>query len=1655
MFISKNKFFFLTIFIVTLAVALMLVQPVSADDGTPADPTAATETSTAPELTVTETPAETTELPAIAAETPTVEATIEPAVEVTVTEPPAVEAAVTEAPTAADAPAEPEPVLAETVTALAESGLEVVDAEGETLPLATRDSGNLTMEGDPWFQVGTTIYHFAKDCTGFDNCIPDANPIQRALAFMDLKNLTPTDRTLYIQADTYSDDVVVNGTLNGVKGLLKITKDPLISGTVEITGSVTIHDMPAGFTLSNITVNNTDDTDAIGIYAYNNKGTITLTDVNATASGSDSSGIVIRQTGNVVLNRVEASGNGYEGADITASGSVAITNSAFDDNLAAVSDGNSLYDYGVQNLDGLLVSAWGTLPVTLNGVSATGNAGSGVVLNNSDLTPVTIKNGLFNGNSNGDGVLVYGSKVVLENITADDNSETGIVSLPNNAFTGTRLSANGNGSAGVFVDTCRSDAAAIDPQCQTTGVGTVTINNSSATDNGFSASTDGNGFLVWGKGAITLYDVFSGDNKDAGFYLENNEAILPAPIKLTLVTADHNRNGLLIYSNGAVTVTNVVATYNPETGVSIYDWGIAPVTITISSSTPALFNEIGWNGNNGYFISALGPISITSLNSHDNGMYGGYITNASAATPMPVTIKTLDTVNTISKYYANEYGGLRVYSYGAVVLSFVSVNDNGGDGAVIDNHNSPALTGVPVTISNSSFSENCKKKLDGTCDGVYLSIGGLQVLSKGVITLTNVSANGNYGFGAHLNNQGFGTIGPVNITAGTGKVNEFSNNFGDGLQVYSDGTITTYNIIAAGNSGYGAYINNLGNALNSIVKISQTISTSVSGNIFNGNQGGGLYIVSDGAVSVAFYQARENDPGSGIFIDATAGLGAVTVTGTTVLSGNLTENFNNGIDIVARGNIVLSKLDASSNGSLGASLVNDTGPGSISITTAYFNNNDSGLYVRTASAITWKNGSANNNTLFGADLSNQKDTLPGKAVTITGVSASSNGSTGLTILTKGAVLLTNVGADDNSANYGSAVYGSSYNDTLSTDQTWIFNGESGQNVIIDVDWFNFTPWIAVYGPDGGLVSDDAYSTSFTVPETGTYTIKLSSLEGIRGYYTLDLYTDVIAKGSVSTYTSDARGIRIDNSAGVNAPVTILNSVRRSASNSSGPNVEIFSSGIVSITGLDLNDSGVNGLTVNNIPVTTGTPGVTLTNVSLDRNHNNGADIQTLGAVTVKNGSARTNFFGGYSISNDSGTALMPITMTNVVVSDSGNTYGIYLRSNGAVTLTTVTSDYNGNTGIDIDTRGAVTMTAVNASHNTNSGVNVVTLGAVTINKPASGYNNFTTNFYNGLDIDTAGRVTLNRVNATGNGGRDINGDPLVSGTGVDITVSNALGTSPVILTDILADYNTGTGVFVYTTGAMTLTLVEADDNELWGLYLDQTNAPSNLFATTLSKISADRNGYDGIYAEVYGSITLSKFTANYNEGSGVYLTNYVTDLEGNASNAPVTILNPAGGLSDNQVIGNGNVGIEIVSGGAIRVTGLKVENNFYDGLIVINEDSTTKALVTLTGLTIRGNGTNVDPDTKNNGVYVISRGIVTISNSISVGNKFDGFHIEVWSNNAYITNTSSMGNGRCGLFIDLGYPLTSVFGNLTLSRSSWFGNAGQNLAIWYNNLYIL
>ncbi len=134
-------------------------------------------------------------------------------------------------------------------------------------------------------------------------------------------------------------------------------------------------------------------------------------------------------------------------------------------------------------------------------------------------------------------------------------------------------------------------------------------------------------------------------------------------------------------------------------------------------------------------------------------------------------------------------------------------------------------------------------------------------------------------------------------------------------------------------------------------------ATRVIGNLLSGNSGNGVDIVSNGAVTIAFFQVKGN-VGSGIVVDADEGLGAVTLNGLAAnYKANVSGNYLNGITLTARGNLLLNYID-SSNGSYGAVLDNSAGPGSVTINYGYFDGGFYGLSVNTIGAVTWKNGSA-------------------------------------------------------------------------------------------------------------------------------------------------------------------------------------------------------------------------------------------------------------------------------------------------------------------------------------------------------------------------------------------------------------------------------------------------------------------------------------------------------------------------------------------------------------------------------------------------------------------------------------------------------------------------------------------------------------------------
>ena len=86
---------------------------------------------------------------------------------------------------------------------------------------------------------------------------------------------------------------------------------------------------------------------------------------------------------------------------------------------------------------------------------------------------------------------------------------------------------------------------------------------------------------------------------------------------------------------------------------------------------------------------------------------------------------------------------------------------------------------------------------------------GLEVYSTGAITLTNVDAAGNVGYGAYLRNT-YGTL-PANVSL-LGTLSYWTNWFGDnddeGLHIETSGAVVVNKLDASNNAQYGVYIDN-------------------------------------------------------------------------------------------------------------------------------------------------------------------------------------------------------------------------------------------------------------------------------------------------------------------------------------------------------------------------------------------------------------------------------------------------------------------------------------------------------------------------------------------------------------------------------------------------------------------------------------------------------------------------------------------------------------------------------------------------------------------------------------------------------------------------------------------------------------------------------
>jgi hypothetical protein len=272
---------------------------------------------------------------------------------------------------------------------------------------------------------------------------------------------------------------------------------------------------------------------------------------------------------------------------------------------------------------------------------------------------------------------------------------------------------------------------------------------------------------------------------------------------------------------------------------------------------------------------------------------------------------------------------------------------------------------------------------------------------------------------------------------------------------------------------------------------------------------------------------------------------------------------------------------------------------------------------------------------------------------------------------------------------------------------------------------------------------------------------------------------------------------------------------------------VLTAGKIQLDRVQVVGSSLNGAYLHITSSVSSPPGpVTVTNSMFLRNGNTGLEVQTKGAVAIKNVISGQNTSFGVIIDNHLSTTASPVAITNSLFSGNRSD-GLYISSDGTVTLTGAEAQDNLGKGATVSTAGNVLLKNMNtflgngsyglyvsatggvsayqlvANENGQDGVDIDAGKAVTITHGGQ----FKGNSSIGLDIYAAGPITASNLTAVSNS------------YGLYLVTAALATTQAVTLNGVKANLNTNTGIEVITNGKVTLSCGTAYGNTTIGLYV--------------------------------------------------------------------------------------------------------------------------------------------------------------------------------------------------------------------------------------------
>ena len=787
--------------------------------------------------------------------------------------------------------------------------------------------------------------------------------------------------------------------------------------------------------------------------------------------------------------------------------------------------------------------------------------------------------------------------------------------------------------------------------------------------------------------------------------------------------------------------------------------------------------------------------------------------------------------------------------------------------------------------------------------------------------------------------------------------------------------------------------------------------------------------------------------------------GGFTFSGLTITGGIVVEN--------SAGNLVMTDMNVSNPDGNGLEVgVADGTPehsGSVTISDSSFNQSEnSGALIKATSTVTITNSTFNNN----------------------GISLDGLRQTGLYISTTGVINLNGVTA---SANYGRGI------------DIGNFSALTAKNIITNSNESYFSyDGDGFYVYPGGILTGKVTLENIEANNNGHFGIRINGM-------------GIVSLKNVEAVSNGDSGIDVQTS---NA-VTIKGA---HVENNSAQGIYIASAKTVTLNSIISKFNGANGVLIEGwgstyptlVTISSPKSGGAVSANYFEDNGIAGMDISVKGNILISNTDLNDNAGWGMKLDNclkDNETGLCTgkgnVTINTTISNwkngiNSNGGYGIWVLSNGMVSISQTSAAYNNYEGFYVDTRGAIKLNTTEASNNNKNGAYLTNLSAPKAQTVSILDSTFNQNNGMGVYVLTAGAITFNGSSATenyspaaggplegsvtiednfiGSDGRETWGFYGNAGDEIDIIVEVDDFQSVVTL------YNSVYEVIASESGnyngnytRITLTLTESDwyrievsysgDYDGMAIYtlmfndpdrtrvtypgsgavLDNSAGKANVtVSTTSSNLSNtfDGNASYGLKIISNGNISLTNPNAANNSRSGV-------SLENPASKGNVTVLDKNAELS-NVLANNGWTGLTVSTLGNIVLSGLTAQDNSREGYSLENcqYDYDLKACLGKGTVTL----TNLASDLNGYGMYVNSYGNITLTN-VSGNNNFHGFTLnnQQGAGNVTLKNVSSNNNNDTGIniFSNGQVTLSAIVANHNFKTKDNFG-VGDAISDYYN-----